>query len=183
MTIDKLSDDWLFRRHSKDTIKRWVNGLKYSYYNRAWGGHANDGDSFVLTLIYAGKADMLDILQRLGITLNVIPEGHPKPVPGKAYSYDEWQLYKHRIEDYPEYERPGRVSINGISTHCEIHNGNIRFSFLSQEDPYEVTEAEFIRCKKLEALVEEKNLTGKVSRDAERIVTCISKTRYKELLE
>ena len=44
MQIEKLPDIWLFELHSKQTIRAWVRQLRYFYYKRAWGGHANDGE-------------------------------------------------------------------------------------------------------------------------------------------
>ena len=42
MQIDKLSDNCLFERHSKPTIREWLRQLRYFYFKRAWGGHANE---------------------------------------------------------------------------------------------------------------------------------------------
>ena len=48
-------------------------------------------------------------------------------------------------------------------------------------NPYEVSETDFENCKKIEGLIIDKGLTDKVSRDFEKSVMCISKTRYRDL--
>lgn len=183
MDIQRLSDSWLFQRHSKEEIKRWVNNLSYSYFKRAWGGHANDGDEFTLTLIYNDKDDLSDILKRLGIKLNSIPKDHPRPIPGKPYTHDEYSVFKSEINDFPGYEQPKHVDINGTKCFCWLENGNINFTLSGGQDgdSYEVSEIDFQNCRKLEQLIIDKGLTDKVSRDFENNVTCISKNRYWDL--
>ena len=183
MDIQRLSDSWLFERHSEEEIRRWVNNLRYSYFKRAWGGHANDGDEFTLTLTYKDRDDLLNILKRLDIKLSSIPKDHPKPVPGKPYTHDEYSVFKSEIKDFPEYEQPKHVDINGTKCFCWIEKGNIKFTFSGGRDgdSYEVSETDFENCKNLEQLITDKGLTDKVSRDSENSVTYISRTRYWDL--
>jgi hypothetical protein len=63
--MDQLPFDYLFRRHSPETVRRWVNALRYGYYVRAAGGHANDGDEFWINLKYTDDRDLDDIATRL----------------------------------------------------------------------------------------------------------------------
>lgn len=181
MEPQRLSDGYLFERHPKEQIRRWVNDLKYSYFKRAWGGHANDGDEFILTLKYTDKNDLLDILKRLGIKLNSLPEDHPKPLSGKSYVGE----FKSEISDFPEYEQPKHIDLNGIRCYCWIENGKISFNLSGGQDGdlYEVTEIDFENCKRLEQLVTDKNLTDSVSRDFEDRVTFISRTWYQDLFD
>ncbi len=185
MDIQRLSDEWLFERHSENQIRKWVNNLRYSYFKRAWGGHANDGDEFKLILSYKDKNDLFDILKRLDIKLKSIPLGHPKPISGKSYTQDEFSVFKSEINDFPDYEQPKQVNINGIKCYCWIDRGNISFTLSGGQDGdfYEVTETDFENCKKLEQLITKLGLTDKVSRVLEDSVTCISKKKYSELFE
>jgi len=168
MEIERLSDKWLFERHSKEEISRWVNDLKYSYFIRAWGGHANDGDEFKLTLNYKNKSDLSDTLKKLGISIKLLPKNQPESV-----------------SDVPEFEQPRHIDLNHIKCFCWIENGKISFSLSGGQDGdlYEVTETDFENCKKLEQLIVDNNLTGMISRDLENNVTCISKARYAGLFE
>jgi len=58
MQIEKLSDNWLFERHSKQTIREWLGQLRYYYFKRAWGGHANDGDEFQAAFAFTDRQDL-----------------------------------------------------------------------------------------------------------------------------
>lgn len=178
-----LSNEWLFQRHTEDEIKKWIRNLEYSYFIRAWGGHANDGDEFSLTLRYDNQNDLLDILNRLNLKLSVIPRDHPRPIAGKAYTHDEYSVFRSEIEDYPGYEQPGRIEVNGIKCFCWIEAGNVEFTFSGAADGnlYEVSELDFQNCRMIEQIISQKQLVDRVSRDCENSVTCISKRRYPTL--
>ena len=185
MENGRLSKGRLFQRHSPDQIKEWVNGLRYSYFIRAWGGHANDGDEFNLTLNYQDKNDLLDILKRLGIQLNSLPKKPLTPTPGQSDTHNEFTIFHNPIQDLTGYQQPKHTDFNGIKCFCWIAKGKIRFSISGglDGDSYEVSETDFQTCKKLEALIIDLELTGKVSKALEDSVTCISKTRYGDLFE
>jgi hypothetical protein len=65
--MQKLPNDRLFQRHSKEQIINWVNTLRHSYFIRAWGGHANDEDSFRLALTFTSQEDLQHIINTLSI--------------------------------------------------------------------------------------------------------------------
>ena len=185
MKIDKLSDQWLFQSHSKDEIRKWIQGLKYGFFKRAWGGHANDGDSFEIWLKYDSKSELFEILERLRIKLNEIPVDYPRPIPGKSYQWKEFQKFKNEIKDLSNYEQPTHINIDGIPCFCWIENRQITFSFSGAEDDnrYEVTDADFKNCQALERIIDENGLKDFVTRDYENRITCISKKVYPELFE
>lgn len=76
--MKKLLDSWLFQDHSKETVKNWAGQLKYFYFIRAWGGHANDGDSFTAAFInkdlkiQEGHTQILDYKVFVWITGNTL---------------------------------------------------------------------------------------------------------------
>ncbi|MEJ1241051.1 hypothetical protein WBG78_23085 [Chryseolinea sp. T2] len=183
MDIQRLPNGWLFERHPEAEIRRWINNLKYSYFKRAWGGHANDGDEFILALTCKDKHDLLNIFARLNIELKSIPKDHPKPIPGKPYTSGEYSAFKSEIREFPEYEQPKHIEIHGTKCFCWVENRNINFTFSGGRDGnlYEVSETDFENCKRLEEVITNKGLTDKVSRDCESSVTCISRKRYPDL--
>ncbi|MGC3946402.1 MAG: hypothetical protein QM762_18090 [Chryseolinea sp.] len=183
MNIQRLSNAWLFERHPEEEIRRWVNNLRYSYFKRAWGGHANDGDEFMLTLSYQDKDDLLHILKSIGVKLSSIPKDHPKPIRGKSYTHDEYSFFKSALSDFPEYEQPRHIAVSGVKCFCWIENKKINITLSGGRDGnlYEVSEVDFENCKKLEELIAKEGLADKVSRDCENSVTCISRARYQEL--
>lgn len=181
----KLPDAYLFRSHSQSIVVRWSNELKYGFYKRAWGGHANDGDEFGIWLNYVSKDELFQILNALNISLKKIPENYPRPLVGKNYSYEEFQKFKNEIKDFPEYEQPSHISISSVPCFCWIENGKLCFSFSGAEDGnrYEVTETDFNNCLAVERAIKKAKLETYVSREYENWVTHISVKYYPELFE
>lgn len=177
----RFSPSWLFARHPKEEIKRWVYGLDYGYFHRAVGGHANDGDYFSIDFYYKSKRDVLRTMSKLGIKLYKIKEGDPIIKPGVPYNSEEFHRFKNPIDDFPEYEEPGLTYISGVRCVCSIHRGEIRLSFSGHN--YELSEKDFQEVKKIEQLVKSKGLANKVSRANEGRVSAISKTMYADILE
>jgi hypothetical protein len=187
MNFDRLSDDWLFQQHPKAEIKRWVQNLKYFYYTRAWGGHANDGDYFSLTFVYDDKSGMLGILDRLGITLNKTKERRrwiKWPIFGSRRDGGSKPMLENKIKDFPEYEEPADPRIAGVKCYFWINGGKIRISVFAHDgDPYEVSENDFQNCKKIEEVITLRGLANDVDRTCEASVTCISRRWYPDLFE
>ncbi len=181
----KLSDDYLFRKHNRETIKGWNKILKFGFFKRAWGGHANDGDEFGIWFTYKTKDELLQILDGLNITLIKIPDNDQKAIPGKKYSTEEFEKFKNEIKDFPEYEQPSHISIYSSPCFCWIENGNISLSFSGAADGnrYEVTEIDLNNCIAIEKVIEQENLGSFVSSEYENWVTHISKKYYVELFE
>ena len=151
---------------------------------RAWGGHANDGDYFVLKLHFENRDEFLSILGQLGIKLRLIPQGHPKPVAGRSYTLDEWFHLRSSMKDFPEYEQPGHIKIGEIDCFCWVESGAVDFTFSGQEgERYEVSETDFVNCRKFEQVIRSKELADRVSRSVESSVCCISRKRYPHLFE
>ena len=181
----KLSDSYLFQTHPPSTIKSWVNDLKFGFYKRAWGGHANDGDEFGIWLNYSSKEELFRILEGFNIVLNRIPDNYPKAVPGKSYSSEEFEKFKNEIKDFPEYEQPSHISISSVPCFCWIENGKLSLSLSGAEDGnrYEVTETDFKNCLAIERTIEKQKLEAYISKDYEDWVTHISPKYYPELFE
>ncbi len=180
MKTEKLSEIWLFEKHSESEVKSWLKKLKYGFFKRAYGGHANDGDSFEIWLNYKTEKEFFEILGKLKIELNSIPSNSPKAIPGKSYSSKEFEKFKNEIKDYPNFEQPMHIEIYEIPSFCWIGNGRITFSFTNR---YEITETDFNNCLKLESIIEKNDLGKNVSSDYENWITCISRKVYPELFE
>ena len=185
MNTEKLSDNYLFEKHQKSVIRRWNKSLKYGYFKRAWGGHANDGDEFGIWLKYNNRTELFEILNALEIELKRIPENHPKPIKGKPYSSAEFEKFKSEIKDYPEFEQPLHIKVNSIPCFMWIENGKISMKFSGAKDgnSYEVGEDDFENCLRIEQIISDMKLKKYVNTDYEKWVTHISKKRYPELFE
>lgn len=183
MKIEKISESRLFEKHEKSVVKKWIKTLKYGFFKRAWGGHANDGDEFGIWLKYQNKLELFEILDGLQIQLELIPKNHPKAIAGKKYDRVEIEKFKSKIKDFPEFEQPLHVEIQSINCFCWIENGHICLKFSGQEDgnEYEVSELDFKNCLQVEQVIIDKNLENYVSTDYENWVTNVSRKVYPEL--
>ena len=185
MQMDKLSDDWLFGRHAKQTIKTWLRQLNYFYFVRAWGGHANDGDAFKVRFIYNDKQDLTDKLKRIGIILTTIPDNFPRPVIGQPYPAEEFDKFKSEIGKYPNLEQPGYSILFGYQVFVWVYDNTFEVSVAGTKDDnrYEVTAADFRVCVDLEKHFDRFGWQQLIDRALEQSVCCVSKTKYPELYD
>ncbi len=183
MIMEKLEDIWLYKTHSRSEIKKWVSSLEYFYFCRAWGGHANDGDTFEIYLKYSDKEDLLSLCKELGINLNVLPPNTPEPIPGKSYSFEEFEHFKNKIKDFPEYEQPCHSRIFSCPVFIWIENGQLRILLSGAKDGnnYEVMGLDYENCLKIEHKIKKLDLS--FDNSIEERITCISRSRYPELWE
>jgi len=183
MQIDKLSDNWLYKKHSKQTISEWLRQLRYFYFKRAWGGHANDGDEFQVAFIFSDRDDLVYKMQLLGITLNIIPDDFPKPIIGKSYTMAEFEKFKSEIERFPNLEQPGHSTIFGRKVFIRIFENSIKISIAGTKDNnrYEVTNEDFLVCLELETQFDNLGWQNIIDKSLEKSVCCVSQSKYPEL--
>lgn len=181
MSIDKLSDAWLFQEHSKETVRRWVNNLHYFYFKRAWGGHANDGDEFIAKFSHETRQDLLSKLDRLGILLNKLPENHPKPVTGQRYTADEFAMFKNAIKQFADLEQPGHSIVFGHKAFIWISDSTIDITIINTENPYSLIENDFQICVDLEKEFDVMGFSNFIDRSLEKNLCVLSAQKYPEL--
>lgn len=137
---------------SKATVARWHEALKSFRFYYAVGGHANDADTIYGQIKFSGEAEMLSIFERLGIPLQLIPEGAERVVSGKSYTSEEYARIYHPIWAYPKYQEPGFAHIWGITFYLEVHQADISVHISGANgDPWSVTENDFKHALKIEA--------------------------------
>jgi len=178
--IDKLSDSWICETHSKAMISNWVNNLKYFYYKRAWGGHANDGDEFIAHIDFENDDDLMSKLIALGIEIKKIPNDFPRPIVGKTYAGDEYSKFKPEIAKL-KIEQPCHTSIFGVKCFVYVSRGiEIKISGGLDGNLYEVSDVDFENCKLLESGFEKAGI--KPYRDSmyESNILYISKLLYSD---
>jgi len=184
-SIKKIESNYLFEKHSIEVVKKWVNNLDYGFYKRAWGGHANDGDEFGIWLKYKDKTELFEILKVFKIELKVIPKDYPKAIPGKSYSWEEYEKFKNEIKDYPEFEQPSHIEIDKTPCFCWIGKGKFSLTFSGAKDgnKYEISEQDFLNCKYIVNIIKNNKLDKYINKDYEKLSTHISKSVYPELFE
>ncbi len=185
MNTERISENYLFQKHTKSEINRWIRTLQYGYYKRAWGGHANDGDEFGIWLKYRNRNELYDILDSLGIQLKPISANCFTPTIGKPYTSVEAKNFNSEIPDYPEYEQPLDVKINSVPCFMWIENGRLSMVFSGTTDgnQYEVGEQDFQNCLQIEKTITNRRLEKYVNRDYENLENYICRNTYSKLLK
>lgn len=183
MQIDRLSDNWLFQQHSKQTIREWLRQLRYFYFKRAWGGHANDGDEFQVAFSVVDRQDLIDKIGQLGLTLNTISDDFPKPVIGQSYPASEFEKFKSEIKLHPDLEQPRYSTVFGHKTYIWVYDNSFQLTISGTKDDnrYEVSNDDFKFCLELEQHFDQLDWKKIIDNSLEKNVCCISQTKYPEL--
>lgn len=183
MQMDKLTENWLFERHSKETISEWIKQLRFFYFKRAWGGHANDGDEFQTAFTFTNRKNLISKLGKLGLVLNSIPADFSKPISGKSYPSDEFKKFKNEIEQYKDLEQPGHTKIFNHKAFVWIHRYSIHITVSGSRDNnnYEVSEDDFKVCLELEKQFDNLGWKNSIDKSLTKNVCCISQKKYPEL--
>lgn len=147
-------EDYMFRTHSRAELREWGNALRFFRFCRAAGGHANDGDTLEAALGFRDLDELHALCRGLGFSLTPLPPDEPQPVVGQSYSGADFGRFRTPIDDYRLWEQPGRKELAGVSVFLWVHAGKLRLSLSGDDDPYEVTEADVEKAKRLEVLLE-----------------------------
>ncbi|RZM01073.1 MAG: hypothetical protein EOO88_58185 [Pedobacter sp.] len=100
--MQRLPDSYMFSQHTRQTLTAWAKQLQFFYFIRAWGGHANDDDTFQAGILYENRSDLEYKLQKLGIVPGSIGPNDPQLIPGQSYRGDELANFKVPVYSYPE---------------------------------------------------------------------------------
>src|SRR5688500_4963357 len=102
---------WLYQDHAERQLREWAKPLRVFRFCRAYGGHANDGDSLRVVLACGSEPELREICTRLGLPLTELPLDEPRPVPGQPYPAEEYARFRTPIDEFPQWKQPG---------HCEL---------------------------------------------------------------
>ncbi len=87
--------------------------MKHFRYFRAYGGHANDGDSLDFALSYRKENELNDISSCLGLQIERFDTEPERPEVGKSYTSKEFERFPSLIPGTKWIKQPGRCSIYG----------------------------------------------------------------------
>ncbi len=142
---------YLFEHHSSEIVRGWARALRHIRFCRAFGGHNNDGDSFRCSLPFHDENGLLSIAERMSLAFAPLLLDTPRPVPGKSYSWGEYQQFRHPIDAFPHYEQPGLTKIFGIPAFVWVGRDSMDIQLSGADgDSYTVTDSDFQNAKCLE---------------------------------
>ena len=119
---------YLFQQHSKTELKEWASRLDMFRYFRAYGGHANDGDSLDIALRYESSEELVVLTNKLGLTLITYSNKPEQPVTGESYSSEEYSSFPSLIKDTEWIQQPGHCCIFGFNVFIWCGNGLVHIS-------------------------------------------------------
>ncbi len=133
---EKRWQSYFFEHHSREQMKSWTKRINLFRYFRAHGGHANDGDSLDLAIIFKNEEELISIFELLKIEfvkLNILPE---QPIKGKSYSSNDFDKFPSLIENTKWVIQPGHTQIFGVKVFIYCYSNIIKISITAR--PYEV---------------------------------------------
>lgn len=149
MAMDRWQQ-YLFEVHSESELRDWARRLALFRFFRAFGGHANDGDSLDVVFAYHTPEQLESFLTNLGITLLKFDTRPPQPQLGVSYRGDLLTEFPSLIAGSQWWQQPGHCEINGISAFVWCSADSIK---ISVGDRYAVSEKNVQDAEKIETLL------------------------------
>ncbi|MCK9179925.1 MAG: hypothetical protein PHQ88_05865 [Bacteroides sp.] len=181
--LDKLPEARLYENHNQTTLKKWCQGLRYFHYMRARRGHNCEGDSFAAHFNYQGRADLLEKLGQLKITLQEVGEDDLVFDPLKSYSIDDLDRIKYTIPGLPDLIQPNKESLFGYEVHLCIqqHTFELIVAGTQSQSAYEVSDSDYEVCLSIEKELDKLGWSSFLDQEIKKQPHCISATLYPEL--
>ncbi len=141
---------YLFEQHPRETLRAWAHRLEVFRFVRAYGGHANDGDSLDAAFRYASEAELLGFFRATGLEPVVYPARPPQPEPGRPYPADEFDAFPSLIPGTRWVGQPAHCVVAGVRAFVWFEKDRITVSVFSAGG---VTEEDVARAALLEPLL------------------------------
>jgi hypothetical protein len=141
---------YLFESHPESILRAWANRLRLFRFFRAYGGHANDGDSLDVAYRYQGVDELRMFFSYLGINLVTYDEQPPQPKAGVSYRGEEFGRFPSLIPATEWIQQPGHCLIAGQRAFVWCERGTIKISVGEQ---YRVTESHVQAAEAIEQLL------------------------------
>ena len=149
------AEAWLYKSHCREELRRWANGLRFFRFCRAYGGHANDGDSFLAALRFDSEDELLELYRHLGIVLSPLPADEPRPEPGRRYGGADFARFRSAIAAFPRWLQPGPCEVRGVPVLVWAGDAALRLRLYGAEgNEYDVGETDFDGARKIEVVLE-----------------------------
>jgi hypothetical protein len=151
-----ISTYYLFERHSESELRDWASRLNYFRYFRAYGGHANDGDSLDVAISYTSTESLLELFKLLRFEPTIFREKPPQPISGVSYSWEEYSNFPSLITGTEWIQQPGHCELFRVKVFFWCESGVAKIS--SSPASYDVNITHVISAEKLENEFKKLNL-------------------------
>ncbi|MYN40822.1 hypothetical protein GTP55_15760 [Duganella sp. FT109W] len=141
---------YLFEEHPETELRAWARRLKLFRFFRAFGGHANDGDSLDVAYAYQTREQLTSFMALLGITLFKFERKPPQAEPGVSYRGEVFAKFPSLIAGTEWLEQPAHCEIMGIAAFVWCSADSIK---ISVGDRYTVSEKNVQNAEKIETLL------------------------------
>lgn len=141
---------YLFEEHPETELRAWARRLKFFRFFRAFGGHANDGDSLDVAYAYQTPEQLASFMANLGITLVKFEARPPQPEIGVSYRGEVFTQFPSLIAGTEWLKQPGHCEIMGIAAFVWCSVDSIK---ISVGDRYTVSEQSVQNAEKIETLL------------------------------
>lgn len=144
-------DNWkkyLLESHSEETYKKWAKRLDLFRFFRAYGGHANDGDSLDVSYSYSTTDELVNFLKGIGVNPVIHSKQPEQPEPGKSYPGDVFAKFASIIPDTKWIEQPKHCKIQDIEVFIWCDKNRIT---ISVGKDYTISEQDFLNAEKCES--------------------------------
>lgn len=138
---------YLFERHSEAQLRAWAVRLAFFRFFRAFGGHANDGDSLDVAFAYHGADQLVFFFAQLGIELFRFSDKPSQPELGVTYRGSAFSSFPSLIPGTRWIRQPGHCEVGGVGVFIWCGADQIKISL---SDAYEVTEQNVADAEKVE---------------------------------
>jgi hypothetical protein len=152
--IDARWEAYLYERHARSELAAWAPTLRYFRYCRAYGGHANDGDTLLASISIQYRSALESVLRQLGIPLVILPPDNPTPEVGVSYRGDQFMQFQHGIKQFPDIKQPGHVRLSDVAAHVWVFSDRLTISLADEDNAYEVTAPTIASAHRVEMLLE-----------------------------
>jgi hypothetical protein len=143
-------EPYLFETHPEDTLRSWARRLRFFRFFRAYGGHANDGDSLDVVYRYDSLQTLESFLGELGVPLVKYTEHPPRPERGVSYSGEELATFASLIAGTKWVRQPGSSVISGQKVFIWCEDDLVK---ISVGEAYQVTEEDVVSAEVIERLL------------------------------
>ena len=146
---------YLFEAHPEEALRSFARRLTLFRFFRAYGGHANDGDSLDVAYRYGSLQNLENFLTAMGVALVKYSERPPQPERGVSYRGDEFANFPSLIADNEWVRQPGHSVISGQKVFIWCENGLVK---ISVGESYKVAETDVDSAEIVEKLLVGANL-------------------------